>query len=259
MTTPKMPTIKRAGMRWYPDPITGEKRIGVPSVLSMLPKPFLPRWAAKVVAEEAIDTIGPVMSLVADGKRDAAIQMLKGAPWRSSGDAASTGTALHDIAEQLNRGEDPGRIHPDLQPSVDHYKAFLDDWQPEFVEVEATAWGPDEDLWAGTMDAVIKLDGEQLIWDLKTGRGVYEEVALQLTAYSRARCIKEPDGTERPMPEVSGGAVLHLRPDGYRLIPVQISDDIYRVFQSLLVVAHWDAEMKKGVIGRPQKPNNTQE
>ena len=109
------------------------------------------------------------------------------------------------------------------------------------------------------MDAVIKLDGEQLIWDLKTGRGVYEEVALQLTAYSRARCIKEPDGTERPMPEVSGGAVLHLRPDGYRLIPVQISDEIYEVFQSLLVVAHWDAEMKKGVIGRPQKPNNTQE
>ena len=50
------------------------------------------------------------------------------------------------------------------------------------------------------------------------------------------------------MPEVSGGAVLHLRPDGYRLIPVQISDEIYEVFQSLLVVAHWDAEMKKGVI-----------
>jgi hypothetical protein len=25
------------------------------------------------------------------------------------------------------------------------------------------------------------------------------------------------------------------------------------------VVAHWDSDLKKGVIGRPQKPNNTQE
>ena len=253
MTTPQVATIKRGGLRFYQHPITAEKRIGVTSVLSQLNKPFLPRWAAKLVAEEAVDTLGAVMNLVTAGKRDAAVQMLKGAPWRSSGQAADTGTQLHEIAETLNRGEDPGRIHPDLQPSVDHYKAFLDDWQPEFVGVEATAWGPDEDGWAGTMDAVLKIENEPFIWDLKTGKGVYEEVALQLTAYSKARCLMDPDGTERPMPEVSGGLVLHLRPDGYRLIPVRIGDDIYQVFQSLLVVARWDSEIKKGVIGTPQK------
>jgi hypothetical protein len=255
VTTPAIPTIKRGDLRYYQHPITAEKRIGVTSVCGMLPKPFLPRWSAKLVAEEAVATLGPVMSLVADGKRDAAIQMLKGAPWRSSGQAADTGTQLHAIAETINRGEDPGRIHPDLQASVGHYKQFLDDWQPEFLEIEATGWGPDEDGWAGTMDAVLKIGDQCLVWDLKTGKGVYEEVALQLTAYANARCLMEPDGTERPMPEVEGGLVLHLRPEGYRLIPIRIGPDIYEVFQSLLVVARWDSEMKKGVIGTPQKPN----
>ena len=111
MTTPKIETITRKGGRWYVHPVTGLKRIGVTSVLRMLPKPFLQYWAAKVVAEEAVESIGAVMNLITADNRSGAIDFLKRAPGRSSGAAAETGTRLHSIAEVLNRGEDPGMIH----------------------------------------------------------------------------------------------------------------------------------------------------
>ena len=252
MTEPQVKTIKRKGSRFYVHPSSNEKFIGVTSVIRMLPKPFLQYWAAKMVAESAVENIGAVMNLISSGDKSAAVDMLKRAPTRSSGAAADTGTQLHAIAEQLNKGEDVGLVHPDLSPSVDQYKKFLDDWQPEFLEAEATAFNYD-DKWAGTLDGICKIGGESIIFDLKTGKGVYDEVSLQLTAYANATCLVDPDGKERALPEIEGGAVLHLRPDHYELIPVRIGDDIYRVFQSLIHITEWDSEIKQGVLGTPQK------
>ena len=254
MTTPSINTIKRKGSRFYVHPKSGDKFIGVTSVLRMLPKNFLTWWAAKVTAETAVEQLSAVTNLVisCEDGRKAAIDMLKRANVRTKDSAADTGTQLHDIAEQLNKGEDLGLIHPDLSPSVDQYKKFLDDWQPEFLEAEATAFNYD-DKWAGTLDGICKIGGESIIFDLKTGKGVYDEVSLQLTAYANATCLVDPDGKERALPEIEGGAVLHLRPDHYELIPVRIGADIYRVFQSLIHITEWDSEIKQGVLGAPQK------
>ena len=253
MTTPTISTIKRSGSRFYVHPKSGDKFIGVTSVISMLPKPFLQYWASKVVAESAVENIGAVMNLISSGDKTAAIDMLKRAPTRSSGAAADTGTQLHAIAEQLNKGEDIGKVHPDLSDSVDQYKRFLDDWQPEFLEAEATVFNYDDE-WAGTLDGIARIGDETIMFDLKTGKGVYEEVSLQLSAYANASCIVDPDGTERELPQIEGGAVLHLRPDKYELIPVRIGEDIYEVFKSLIHVTKWNSEIKKGVLGAPQKP-----
>ena len=252
MTNPAVQTIKRGGSRFYVHPETNAKVPGVTSITGNLPKPFLQYWGQKLVAEEAVDNLGSITQLMVAGKRDAAIDMLKRAPQRSTGNAAQTGTDVHELVETLNAGEDPGQIHPDLQPWIDRYRQFLSDWQPEFIEAEATAFNYD-DKWAGTLDGICKIGGESIIFDLKTGRGVYDEVSLQLTAYANATCLVDPDGKERALPEIEGGAVLHLRPDHYELIPVRIGDDIYRVFQSLIHITEWDSEIKNGVLGAPQK------
>ena len=255
MTVPSIKTITRYGSRYYIDPRHGSKVVGVTSVLRCLPKPFLQYWAAKVVAEEAVDNLGAVMNLVTSDNRSGAIDLLKRAPGRSSGAAADIGTQVHAVAEVLNRGEDPGLVHPDIEPWVNSYRQFLDDWQPSFSEVESTVWS-DAHQYAGTADGFCSIDGDQLVMDLKSGKGVYEETSLQLTAYAFGDYLLSPDGTERPIPPVTAAAVVHVRPEGYELVPVRIGEDIFEVFKSLLTVHQWDSETKRGVLGASLKPDN---
>lgn len=250
MTTPSVQTVKRSGSRFYVHPTTNAKVPGVTSITGNLPKPFLQYWGQKLVAEEAVDNLGSITQLMVAGNRDAAIDMLKRAPQRSTGEAAQLGTEVHGLAERLNRGEDLGAVHPDFEPWIAQYNNFLDDWQPEWVEVESTVWS-DTHGYAGTLDGICRIDGDLLLWDLKTGKGVYPEVGLQLCAYANADYILSPDGEQREIPDVKYGAVLHLRPDHYELRPVRIDDDVFAIFKSLISVTDWVQEKHKTVLGAP--------
>lgn len=245
-------TIKRAGARFYVDPADGEKKVpGVTSVLGMLPKGFLTFWASKLVAETAVDDLGSVVS-IAMRDRDAAVDFLKRAPTRTTAKAADTGSTAHDLFERLARGERVGRVHPDMAQYARHFAAFLDEQQPEFLHLEETIWS-DQYGYAGSFDAIARIDGETVILDWKTTRsGVHEDVALQLKAYSRAdRMILAASGESIPVPAVDAAAVLHVRPEGAKLVPVDCSDDLFDVFTALLTVFQWDTVRKKSAIGRP--------
>jgi hypothetical protein len=249
LTTPAVTTIKRAGSRFYVHPESGAKAPGVTSVVGCLPKPAIAYWRGRSVAEEAVNNLSAVVDLVTKGNPTAAIDFLKRAPDRSSGVAAKLGSEVHAIVETINRGKDPGPLHPDFHPWVARYKDFLDKWQPEFLEVEATVWSHEHN-YAGTFDGIARLDGEVVIWDLKTGKsGVWPEVALQLNAYANADVIIDAAGVERPMPEIEGAAVLALRPESYELIPVRLGPDVFEVFRHLLGVMAWESEVSKTVLG----------
>ncbi|GAB7187136.1 phage protein [Kitasatospora sp. Ki12] len=245
-------TIKRAGARFYVDPADGEKKVpGVTSVLSMLPKGFLTFWAAKEVATTAVEDLGAVVN-IALRDQAAAIDYLKRAPTRTTAKAADTGSAAHDLFERMARGERIGRVHPDMAPYARHFDAFLQAQQPEFVHLEETIWS-DQYGYAGSFDAIARIDGETVILDWKTTRsGVHEDVALQLKAYARAgRMILAATGDSIPVPAVDAAAVLHVRPEGAKLVPVDCSDDLFDVFTALLAVFQWDTVRKRSVIGRP--------
>ena len=186
MTSPKIDTVKKGGSRFYLNPLDPNDRVpGVTSVLNMLPKPFLRYWAAKVVAETAVDNAGTVVQMMLSGERNGAIEFLKKSPDRFTGKAADMGTEVHDLI------------------------------------------------------------------DNKTTRsGVHEEVAIQMAAYINADYILHADGTTSPLPEMSGAAVLHLRPEQTQLIPVSVKPELFDAFKALLAVWEYDKEAKRGVIGK---------
>jgi len=257
MTSPPN-TIRRGNSRFYVEPVTGSKVPSVTSVVGMLPKPAIAFWRGKKVAECAVEDIGVVVDFVTRGNPTAAIDHLKKAPDRSSGDAARIGTDVHDLCARLAMGEELGNVHPELAGFIQQYERFISDFEPGFLEVEATAWSETHG-YAGTLDWVGTIDGEVVICDIKTGAsGAWPEVALQLCAYANADHLIDAGGDRRPLPSIEAAAVLSLRPDRYDLYPVRLGDDVFDAFLALLRVFKWDAETSKTVLGKtPVDPINT--
>lgn len=258
----KVHTIQRGGSRFYVHPETAIKVPGVTSVVSMLPKPFLAFWNAKMVAELAVDSL-PFVQQMAERDRQGAVDYLKGAARRYTKARADVGSDAHDLFERMMRGEIIGRVHPDLEPYRRNFADFLEAVNPELVRAEDVAWS-DTHQYAGSFDAILRVwldeDGNPtpdrsgephlLIVDWKTSKDTYPDVALQMSAYAHADWIIDAEGTRVPMPEFDGAAVLHITPDQWAFKPVRIDPDVYEVFLTLRRVFDWDREVSKTVIGR---------
>lgn len=250
MTSPKVATFHSRGSRFYVHPDTAARAPGVTSVVGMLPKPFLKAWAAKMVATEAVTALDSWLPL-AQHDEQAAIDHLKKAPDRLTRGAADVGTDAHGVFEALAKGETLGRLTPALQVYADHFRGFLDVYQPEFLHVEETVWSETHG-YAGSFDWIAKIGGEVVYGDNKTTKsGVHEEVALQLSAYAHADYLLADDGTHVELPPAEAGAVFHVRPEGWNLYPVRIDGDVFDYFLTLRRVFDWDTSAKRGVIGRP--------
>lgn len=255
MTTPKVSTISRSGSRFYVEPTTGEKVPGVTSILGMLPKPFLQHWAAKMVAEFAVDNFGAYSALVMNGQRQAAIDVLKAAPRRYTSLRADIGSEVHDAYERLSRGEDLGRVSIEAEPFIQYFDQFVRDFDPKFLMNEETVWS-DAHRYAGSFDWIAEIGGEVVVGDWKTTKSTYPEVALQLAAYRFADHIVRPDGAKVPLPSgISGGAVFHVSTEGYELIPMRCDEDVFEIFLALRnFVFEWDKDISKTVMGKPLAP-----
>lgn len=261
MTVPKVNTIHRGGSRLYVHPETAEKQPGVTSVLGMLGKPFLAPWSAKLVAEFAVANLGEIVGLTMR-EPAAAIELMKGAPRRYTANAADRGTQAHDIFERMAKGETLGRLHPEMQPYAKAFGEFLDEFRPRFRYLEATIWS-ETGGWAGSFDVMADFDADVLgldpaegpqllVGDWKTTKSVYEEVALQLSAYAAGDYIVEADGERIELPKVDGGFVFHVAHDGtWSMIPVRCDEAVLEFFLALRKVYTWEKEYKSGVLGRP--------
>lgn len=251
MTVPKVKTFSAKGSRFYISPLTGESVPGVTSILGQLPKPFLQYWSAKMVAEYAFDNVGVWQHL----DRQAAVDLLKAAPRRYTGSRADIGSEAHDAFEKIGNGEDPGPQRIEVAPYVDQFKRFLDDFQPEFIGQELTVWS-DTHRYAGSTDAFLRIAGEPVVADWKTTKSVYPEVALQLAAYRYADHVIDQYGTTSPIPKLEGGAVLHVREDGYDLIPMRCDEQVFEMFVALRNGPfEWSTDVSKTVIGAPLRPS----
>lgn len=219
--------------RHYRDPRTDTLVPSVTTVLGALSKPALPGWAARVVAEQA----AAMKSSLGNLEDAEIVDLLKGAPWRSSGRAAARGTSVHSVIEQKLAGHD---IEPDetgvVAPWVESVDKFLSENTVEMWHTELTMFG---DGYAGTCDFVGKVNGVPCYADWKTGKDLYPEVALQLSALAACNYWALPDDTlfvpNGEQPPRTMLAVLFTE-KGYKVKAVA---DCYDTFQSLRDVWMW--------------------
>lgn len=228
MTTPTLAQNVKGKGRHYSHPTTGELVPSVTNIIGVLNKPALPRWAAKVVAEQAAAMKHSLRNL-----EDAEIvDLLKGAPWRSSGRAADRGTTIHAYLECRMLGIDPPEISGEAARYRKSADAWLDEWKPEVVATEQTVFGPD---YAGTGDLWCTRDGDLAVVDFKSSKAIYAEAALQLAALARATL--RADG--EPQPQAKQGWVVRIGEKGYEAQQVADLDYNYAAFRACLQAWHW--------------------
>lgn len=253
---------KQAGRNHYYVDGNNTRMPGVTTVLGNgLPKKALINWAADATADYAVnnwDALGdlPIATRLAK---------LKKARYEDRDTAAKRGTQVHGFAEQLVHGASVA-VPTELRGHVEAYVKFLDDFDvhPVLVEfvVASYRYG-----YAGTADLMADLmmpDGRKVRWllDIKTNRsGVFGETALQLAAYRYADIYIDttlpemhgPGGIEEPMMPVEETGVVHVRADGYSLVPVTATEQQLRDFRYVQQVGRFDADARD-LIGEPIEP-----
>jgi hypothetical protein len=261
--------IPRPSQGWYRDPMTGAKLRRVTTILDQgCPNPALMFWSANFTAQTAIDNLP---QLIASSRtrqdREESYDWLRKAHIRRKDERADVGTAVHRLIEARILGTPvPEDLlnDPEMAPYVDHFLAFVRDWEIDFEASEMVV-GNHDDGYAGTLDYLYRSRilalllgvpaGTLFEGDTKTGgeldvKGVYDKAALQMAAYRRAKVCWLRDGTQIPMPAVhSKGIVLHLRPEGYRVIPVECGDEVFAKFLTARDMADWTSGLAKTVIG----------
>lgn len=254
MTTPKIETVSIDGYRYYKHPTQRHVKVpSVTSILDMLPAPYLRKWNSKITAESAIQNIDDVVEMASKSKTKA-IEWLKGAPDRELNKAADIGDRVHKVLEDIIL--DPlAEVEDDLVPYVNGFYQFLDRFEPEWLFVEKPIFSMTH-LYAGSFDAICKINKKNYILDFKTTRsGISSKVAMQLAAYARAD-VMFIDGQEHELPEIHGGAALWLRPDKWSFQPLRIDDDIFHTFLSLRRVFEWEKSRSKTAMLAPVANRN---
>lgn len=218
--------------------------MSVTTVIKVLDKPALPRWAAKVAAEYAVaswDTLAPLGA-------EERTTLIKGAPWRESDKAANLGTAVHDAIDHWCRDEPMPSWDAGVEPFMEQFALFLNDRDPLFTHNETTVWNRTHG-YAGTLDFIAVIGGKVTLCDVKTGKGVYPETAMQLAALAHGEFIIDPDGAETPLPAVDLLAVLHLRPRSWSLVPVDSGPESWDAFLAAKRLSDWSRDTAPTVFG----------
>lgn len=223
-----------------------------------LPKPAIPYWAARSVAEYVIRNPEGVEQLRTMGEGPA-IAALKQVPWQARDDAAVRGTDVHALAESILHGEEV--TVPDHY--IDHVHGYVDfleefDVTPIWTErpvINRQWW------YAGTGDALVKFGrgpwaGYTILQDNKTSSGVYGETGLQCAAYARAEAYVDQDWTETPMPVVDATGVCHITDAGTQFYPLSRTpeeiDTAFKLFTHIQHVAK-RADWIKELVGEPMQ------
>lgn len=208
---------------------------GVTTLIGVLNKDALPKWAAKSVAEYVAENPDAIENLRTLGPTGM-VNALKEIPWKKRDDAGARGTTLHAYAEALLRGEEVD-VEDELVPVVENAMAFLDAWHIEPLLIEF-AVGSREHWYAGTGDLIARYRRPDTgaegvaIFDWKSGKQLYPEVAWQLAAYAGAE-FHGLGGDEAPLPTCDAAFGVHIRADGYDVKPCAFGPHIFEEFLAI--------------------------
>ena len=148
--------------------------VSVTNVLKILDKPALRYWYGDQVYNAMI--INPNLS------RQEALS----APYKTTGKAQERGKTIHSLIEAYKK---TGAVIDTVPEHLKGYANAFYSWvgvnKIEIVENEKTVINEDY-KYAGTLDLLVRVNGEDYLIDAKTGKDIYLESTLQLSAYQKA-------------------------------------------------------------------------
>lgn len=181
---------RRGGFYW----VDKKPYVSVTNVLSVISKPGLQFWYGKMVYQAVIKdpSLGQQEALAVPGIE--------------SGKAKARGTDVHKVVELYEMHRKGDVVVPEHMEG--YYKAlckWFDDTEVKIEWHEKTLISH-KYQYAGTADLLVKKGKENWLIDIKTGKEIYPEAFLQLSAYKQAL---EEEGTK-----VDRIGVLLLRDTG---------------------------------------------
>lgn len=219
MTQPANATQDDHGNRWY---TFEDDTNDYPSITTIInggiPK-ALTAWASRQSAERAVDELEEWALLP---RRDDQIDFIKQAAPEYRDYAGVRGDLVHEYAEARLLGRIPTFDTSAAPDCVDYFPgvdAWIEDWQPEVVAVEATVISSTHG-YAGTTDLIAYLvfgDGRRrlCIIDFKSGNQMYSSTRYQLAAGASADCLWL-DGRRKPIPKIEALVGVHINPEHER-------------------------------------------
>lgn len=240
------------GKEYFDD---GQKVPSVTTILNAYPKQ-LTKWAAETVAGYAVDH----WDELSDRSVSARLRELQDSVWVSRDAAALRGTEIHALGEQLVAGHDV--VPAEHRGPVEAYARFLDAWQIQPVVVERPILNRTFG-YAGRPDLLAEVGahaGELDLFDIKTGKGVYDSHVLQAVAYANAEVYLDDNDEERPWPRdrIARCAVVHVLPDSVEVVPLHADARALRTFRHIAEVAKYMRassqaykERRPWPVGRP--------
>lgn len=204
-------------------------------------------WAKREVANAAIRNLDTLNTMVRESGHDAAARWLGTIPGYQRDTAADVGSTVHAALEAITRGE-PAPVSKELAPFVAAHHQWVHEWGPEFLAAEEMVCSLRHG-YGGTADAWVRMDGAIWCLDYKTSKGVYPETALQLVGYQRADFIgRAGESRKIRIPPATRFGVLHLRPEGYRLIEFAVTDEEWHAFLAALRLYRWREGLAQSVM-----------
>lgn len=259
-----------SGLKFYPSShryrLDGRWVPGVTTILGVLNKPALTKWAATSVAEYVADHAEAIAHLYEAG-RGPMVAALKNTPWQKRDDAADRGTKLHDYAEKLLRGEEVD-VDGELAPVIENALRFLDEWRIQPLLIEAPV-ASREHSYAGKLDFVGRYVNPRTgvagvgIFDWKSAKRIYAACAFQNAAYGMAEFHGE-DGDEHSMADlgITASFGVHIAPDACDCYPLPYGEKIHAEFVTIRhafdinkrAEGNW-REPGSGYVGLPIRAN----
>jgi hypothetical protein len=223
----------------------------LPSVTTILRLAGLPEglhnWALGQVVDRSIaqaQAITDRLRDVAPGNRGAIVSQIRAellqAPNAQRDRSAALGTALHRAV--ASPGSHAG-LDPDVQSRLRQYGDWLRVSGAEVLASEFQVWNLSLG-YAGSADLLVRLrDGSLWLVDIKTGRSVHPEHALQLAGYGIAEFVgahgEIDDGLSDLLLGTQNLAVLHLTPQGWEFRSIPFTVEIRDTFVCLVRYVAW--------------------
>lgn len=161
---------RRGGFYWFDN----KPYVTVTTAIKILDKPALRYWFGREVYRAMV--VDPTL-----GESEAL-----SAPYKKSEKAKARGTTVHSIVEAWKAsGIEIDKLPEDIKPYATAFYNWVSDNKVTPLEHEKTVVS-EKYKYAGTIDLIAKRNGDIWIIDVKTGKDIYPEAHIQVSAYKQA-------------------------------------------------------------------------